>query len=94
MGEQATRRYRQARDELLALTGRHTEAVASFRWPDLGGEFNWAVDWFDAVARDNDRPALVVVEEDGRSQTGQLRRDGAPIGPGGALARRAGRRAR
>jgi acetyl-CoA synthetase len=69
MGEQATRRYRQARDELLALTGRHTEAVASFRWPDLGGEFNWAVDWFDAVARDNDRPALVVAEEDGRSQT-------------------------
>jgi acetyl-CoA synthetase len=33
----------------------------------LGERFNWAVDWFDAVARDLDRPALVVVEEDGSS---------------------------
>ncbi len=57
--------YRGARDGLLALTGKHEEAVASFRWPDLGDRFNWAVDWFDAIARGNDTIALRIVEEDG-----------------------------
>jgi acetyl-CoA synthetase len=57
--------YRASRDQLLALRGRHETAVAEFRWPELGGRFNWAVDWFDAVARGNDRPALVLVAEDG-----------------------------
>jgi acetyl-CoA synthetase len=61
----ATESYRAARDQVLALWGEHARAVAEFRWPDLGDRFNWAVDWFDAVARGNDRPALVVVEEDG-----------------------------
>src|ERR687890_799810 len=59
--------YRASRDQLLALRGQHERAVAEFRWPDLGERWNWAVDWFDAVARGNDRPALVIVEEDGRS---------------------------
>jgi acetyl-CoA synthetase len=40
-------------------------AVRDFRFPDVGGRFNWAIDWFDAFARGNDRPALVIVEEDG-----------------------------
>jgi acetyl-CoA synthetase len=57
--------YRASRDQLLALRGRHETAVAEFRWPGLGERFNWAVDWFDAVARGNDRPALVLVAEDG-----------------------------
>jgi acetyl-CoA synthetase len=57
--------YRASRDQLLALRGRHETAVAEFRWPELGKRFNWAVDWFDAVARGNDRPALVLVAEDG-----------------------------
>ncbi|HEX6358642.1 AMP-binding protein [Actinophytocola sp.] len=57
--------YRASRDQLLALRGEHARAVAEFRWPELGERFNWAVDWFDAIARDNDRPALVIVEEDG-----------------------------
>ncbi|MGY1815669.1 AMP-binding protein [Blastococcus sp. SYSU D00820] len=61
----ATEAYRAARDQLLALRGQHERAVAEFRWPDLGDRFNWAVDWFDAIARGNDRPALVIVEEDG-----------------------------
>ncbi|WP_040792640.1 AMP-binding protein [Nocardia paucivorans] len=60
-----TAAYRASRDQLLALRGDHPRAVAEFRWPDLGERFNWAVDWFDAIARDNDRPALVIVEEDG-----------------------------
>ncbi|MBU9763357.1 AMP-binding protein [Mycobacterium sp. TNTM28] len=55
-----TDRYRSARDQLIA--------GASFAWPQLDGTFNWAVDWFDAIARDNDRTALWIVEEDGSEQ--------------------------
>ncbi|MGY1742319.1 MULTISPECIES: AMP-binding protein [unclassified Blastococcus] len=61
----ATARYRAARDQLLGLSGDHEKAVAEFRWPEVEGPFNWAVDWFDAVARGVDRPALVIAEEDG-----------------------------
>ncbi|OLF14739.1 AMP-binding protein [Actinophytocola xanthii] len=61
----ATDAYRQSRDQLLRLRGEHARAVAEFRWPELGTRFNWAVDWFDAIADGNDRPALVVVAEDG-----------------------------
>jgi acetyl-CoA synthetase len=63
----ATAAYRASRDQLLSLRGEHQRAVAEFRWPELGEQFNWAVDWFDAIARGNDRPALVIVEEDGSS---------------------------
>jgi acetyl-CoA synthetase len=59
--------YRAARDQLLMLRGEQQRAVEEFRWPDVGDRFNWAVDWFDAVGRGNDKPALVIVEEDGRS---------------------------
>ena len=62
-----TATYRASRDQLLALRDDYARAVAEFRWPELGNRFNWAVDWFDAIARDNDRPALVVAEEDGSS---------------------------
>src|SRR3954452_9980237 len=63
----ATESYRAARDQLLELREDPDRARAEFRWPDLGDRFNWAVDWFDAIARGNDRPALVIVEEDGSS---------------------------
>ena len=63
----ATESYRTARDLLLALREDPDRAHAEFSWPDVGDEFNWAIDWFDAVARGNDKPALVIVEEDGRS---------------------------
>ncbi|MGY1712186.1 AMP-binding protein [Geodermatophilus sp. SYSU D00758] len=65
----ATDAYRAARDQLLALRGQHGRAVTGFRWPDLGTTFNWAVDWVDAVGRDSDRPALVLVDEDGGTTT-------------------------
>jgi acetyl-CoA synthetase len=65
----ATERYRAARDQLISLRGDHDEAVRSFRWPDVGERFNWAVDWFDAFARGNDRAALTIVEEDLSSRT-------------------------
>jgi acetyl-CoA synthetase len=60
-----TQAYRASRDQLLSLRNQYEQAVAEFQWPDLGDRFNWAVDWFDAIARDNERPALVIVEEDG-----------------------------
>ena len=63
-----TASFRAARDQLLALRGEHERAVREFRWPDVGDRFSWAHDWFDAIARGNDQPALVIVEEDGRSQ--------------------------
>ncbi|MFC7490830.1 MULTISPECIES: AMP-binding protein [unclassified Knoellia] len=64
---EATRRYRAARDQILAWRGDHEGAVRDFSFPDLGKRFNWAVDWFDVIARGNSTNALVVVEEDGSS---------------------------
>jgi acetyl-CoA synthetase len=62
--------FREARDQLLGWRGSHAEAVASFRFPDVGTRWNWAIDWFDAIARGNEHPALVLLEEDGsRSST-------------------------
>jgi acetyl-CoA synthetase len=62
----AYKAYRESRDWLLDHRGRHRDAVENFRWPDVGPRFNWAIDWFDVIAQDNDRIALRVVEEDGR----------------------------
>ncbi len=69
MSTDATTAYRTARDQLLSLQGDPDRARAEFRYPDVGDRFNWAVDWFDAFARGNHGPGLVVVEEDGTDQT-------------------------
>lgn len=61
--------YRAARDQLLALHAEPDRARAAFAFPDVGSVFNWAVDWFDMLARGNERTALVIVEEDGQRQT-------------------------
>ena len=61
--------YRAARDLLLDLRSDLDRARAEFRWPDVGERFNWAVDWFDEIARGNDMPGLVILEEDGRTTT-------------------------
>jgi acetyl-CoA synthetase len=60
--------YRTARDQLVDLIGDYEKAVAAFAWPQLTGTFNWATDWFDVIARDNDRTALWIVEEGGGEQ--------------------------
>ena len=65
----ATDAYQAARDQLLALRERRDQAVADFRFPDVGDRWNWAIDWFDVFARGNSRPGLIVVEEDGSSTT-------------------------
>lgn len=55
--------YRTARDH-LARRQDYADAVATFEWPTFEGPFNWAHDWFDVIATDNDRTALHIVEED------------------------------
>ena len=57
-------RFLAARDHLLATRTDHAAAVAGFAWPKLE-HFNWALDYFDSVARGNDAPALHIVEESG-----------------------------
>ena len=61
----STTAFRAARDALAAHAGDHEAARAAFRWPEVGDSFNWAVDWFDVIARDNDRVALWIVDQDG-----------------------------
>ena len=57
-------RFLAARDFLLAHPNDLDAACAGFAWPQLE-RFNWAIDYFDAVARDNDAPALHILEESG-----------------------------
>jgi acetyl-CoA synthetase len=56
--------FRQARDFLVEHADDYATAYRDFRWPQLT-EFNWALDWFDEIANDNDRAALWIVEADG-----------------------------
>ena len=60
----ATDSFLQARDFLIANRENYAAAYAGFRWPQLA-EFNWALDYFDVIARGNRRTALWVVNEDG-----------------------------
>ena len=61
----ATETFRAARNFLLEHREDYERAYAGFRWP-RADHFNWALDWFDAIAENNDRTALHIVEEDGR----------------------------
>lgn len=60
-----TARYRQARDLLQACSHDTEAAHRTFTWPEVSDQFNWAHDWFDAIAEGNDRTALWIVEDDG-----------------------------
>ncbi|WP_328767759.1 AMP-binding protein [Streptomyces sp. NBC_00286] len=59
-----TERFRSARDFLLEHREDYATAYKGFSWP-RPEYFNWALDWFDVIARGNDRTALHIVEEDG-----------------------------
>jgi acetyl-CoA synthetase len=63
----SSRAFRDARDLLLHSRADYEAVSASYRSPELG-EFNWALDWFDVIARGNERLALWVVEGDGAEQ--------------------------
>jgi acetyl-CoA synthetase len=52
-----------ARDFLFRHREDYTAAYRDFRWPKLD-RFNWALDYFDAIAQDNADPALWLVDED------------------------------
>ena len=61
----ATARVRAARDFLINHREDYATAYRDYRSPVLE-EFNWALDWFDAIAADGgDRPAVWIVEPDG-----------------------------
>jgi acetyl-CoA synthetase len=53
-----------ARDFLLRHREDYAVAFRDFAWPKLD-RFNWALDYFDAIARNNAQPALWLVDEDG-----------------------------
>jgi acetyl-CoA synthetase len=60
-----TRAFRDARDFLVAHREDHETAYRDFRWPRFE-QFNWARDWFDALAVEQpDVAALTIVETDG-----------------------------
>ena len=63
-GTDPTGTFRAARDLLLERREDYAAARRDFAWPELPA-FNWALEWFDVVARGNDAPALWLVEEDG-----------------------------
>ncbi len=52
-----------ARDFLLRCREDYATAYRDFRWPKLD-RFNWALDYFDVMARGNAQPALWLVDED------------------------------
>ena len=56
--------FLEARDLVLRHRLDRDAAMREFRWPALD-EFNWALDYFDAIAAGNDTPALHVVDENG-----------------------------
>ncbi|MFJ3987240.1 AMP-binding protein [Streptomyces sp. NPDC090032] len=60
-----TEQFRTARDFLLRNADDYTTAYEGFVWP-RPERFNWALDWFDAIADGNGKTALHIVEEDGR----------------------------
>jgi acetyl-CoA synthetase len=52
-----------ARDFLLRHREDYAAAYRGFQWPKLM-RFNWALDYFDVMARDNPNPALWLVDEE------------------------------
>src|ERR1700744_5414027 len=52
-----------ARDFLFRHREDYEIAYRDFKWPKLK-HFNWALDYFDEIARGNAQPALWIVDED------------------------------
>ncbi len=62
--QSATEQFIAARDFLLEHREDYDTAYRDFQWPQLE-TFNWALDYFDNMARNNDQLALWVVQEGG-----------------------------
>ena len=56
--------FREARDFLIAHRTDYATAHRDFKWPRLE-KFNWALDWFDEMARGNAQTALRIVGDHG-----------------------------
>lgn len=63
----ALEEFIKARDFLWSNRTDYETAYREFRWPKLD-RFNWALDYFDPMAQSNDKPALLIVEEDGSEE--------------------------
>ena len=64
MALSSTDALKAARDFLLLHREDYATARRDFRWPRLE-RFNFALDWFDVIARERDREALRVIDQDG-----------------------------
>ncbi len=62
-----SRSFLEARDLLLKHRTDYDAARREFRWPVMD-QFNWALDYFDEMAKGNDRPALWVIDEQGETK--------------------------
>jgi acetyl-CoA synthetase len=62
-----TERFRRARDVLMSARADYLWACREFAWPRFT-DFNWAIDWFAAIARGNGRAALRVIADDGSAE--------------------------
>ncbi len=63
-----TETFLKARDFLLEHREDYAAAYAGFSWPRLD-RFNWAIDYFDVIAKGNRTNALEIVEDDGKVGT-------------------------
>ena len=63
----AYEKFIQARDFLFAHRTDYPAAYQGFQWPELD-QFNWALDYFDTMAKGNDSPALWLVNENGQQE--------------------------
>lgn len=59
--------FLKARDFLLTHRTDYDTAYRDFRWPQLTN-FNWALDYFDVMAKDNHKPALWLVDDHGETK--------------------------
>lgn len=59
--------FEKARDFLILHRSDYAYAYSNFQWPQVD-EFNWAIDYFDAMAQDNEAVGLWIVDEEGEQQ--------------------------
>ena len=65
--EKEVNKFLELRDFLLNVKS-YDEAYKGFNWPHIT-KFNWALDYFDLMARGNENKALIYCEENGNEKT-------------------------
>ena len=89
----AAKAFTAVRDFLIEHRDDYQAAYEGFQWPELE-EFNWALDWFDPLARGNHQPALWIVEQDGSERKLSFDEMARALGSGRELAAQPGGHAR